>query len=172
MHKIISTIFFLWCTTQAAIGQRKGERITIDWPGEYNWKTVQQKHDENTQTSMIIPGNESVSAASIIGSLKAYQGVKVATVGDMIDHYKAGLDSGTTFTLIDKEQNTNYPWILFKVETPRTRQYPEAESDLYYVVQGKYALYENYVAIKEAQLSDEFVKKWKAVFMASKITTE
>jgi hypothetical protein len=172
MHKLIITIFFLWCTTQAVIGQRKGERISIDWPGEYNWKTVQQKHDENVQTSMIIPGNESVSTASLMGSLKAYRGVKIATIADMINHYKAGLDSGTTFTLIDKEQNTTYPWIIFKVETPATPKYPEAESDLYYVVQGKFALYENYVAIKEARLSDDFVKKWRAVFMTSQIITD
>ena len=172
LNRVSLLLFFLFCFGGQGIGQRKGERISIDWPGEYEWKTVQQTNDGNVQTSMIIPGNESVSTASIMGSLKAYQGVQVATIADISSHYKAGLDSGTTFTLIDKKQNTTYPWVIFKVETPRTQKYPEAESDLYYVVQGKYALYENYVAIKESRLSDDFVKKWKAIFMTSKIATE
>jgi hypothetical protein len=172
MHKLIITIFFLWCTTQAAIGQGKVEHIVISWPGEYNWKIVKQTHDENTQTSMIIPGNDSISNPSIIGSLTVYRGAKFSKLEDIITHYKAGLDSGSRLTPLERSQNTKYSWIIFKVETPANNKYAEPESDLYYVVQGKFGLYENFVGIKAATLSDEFVKKWTAVFMTGQITTE
>ena len=122
--------------------------------------------------SMIIPGGESVSSASIMGSLTTYQGTRIADVAAMINMYKGRLGVGTTFTLIAQQPDTAYPWIIFKVETPPTRDYPDAESDLYYVVQGKLALYENYVAIKAARLSPEFVDKWKAVFMTGRVITD
>jgi hypothetical protein len=172
MSKVTSLLFFLLFLSLSSISQRKAEHIVISWPGEYNWKIVQQANDENKQTSMIIPGDESPQTASIFGSLKAFRGVKYTNLEEIIDSYRARLDSGTTLTLIEKQQSAKYPWVLFKVETPVTNKYPEPESDLYYVVQGKFGLYENFVGIKAATLNSEFVKKWTAVFMTSKITTD
>jgi len=170
--KSILPLFILLLLRLAAIGQGRMEHIVIDWPGEYNWKIVKQKHDENTQTSMIIPGNDSISNPSIIGSLTVYRGAKFSTLENIISNYKTRLDSGSTLTLLERSLKIKYPWVIFKVETPPTTKYPEPESDLYYVVQGRFGVYENFVGIKAATLSDEFVKKWTAVFMTSQITTE
>lgn len=165
-------LFILLLLGVTAIGQGRTEHIDIDWPGEYNWKIVQQKHDENKQTSMIIPGNDSISNPSIIGSLTVYRGAKFSTFENIISNYKARLDSGSSLTPLERSQKTKYPWIIFKVETPATTKYPEPESDLYYVVQGKFGVYENFVGIKAATLSGEFVKKWTAVFMTAQIRIE
>ena len=165
-------LFILLFLRLTAIGQGRMEHIAIDWPGEYNWKTVKQKHVENKQTLMIIPGNDSISNPSIIGSLTVYRGVKFSALDNIISNYKARLDSGSNLTPLERLQKTKYPWIIFKVETPATTKYPEPESDLYYVVQGKFGLYENFVGIKAATLSDEFVKKWTAVFMTAQIRIE
>jgi hypothetical protein len=172
MIKAFSQLFCLLLLCLAAVCQGKTERIVINWPGEYNWKTVRQAHDENTQISMIIPGNDSIANPSVIGSLTVYRGTRYSNLERIVDNYKSRIDTGTTLTPIQKEQNAKYPWVIFKVETPATNKYPEPESDLYYVVQGKFGLYENYVGIKAARLSEDFVKKWTAIFMTSKITTD
>jgi hypothetical protein len=53
-----------------------------------------------------------------------------------------------------------------------TNKYPEPESDLYYVIQGEYGLYENYVAVKRPKLDDEFVSKWSDIFKTSELKIE
>jgi hypothetical protein len=172
MHKTIFTGFLLLGVTLAAIGQSRMEHIVIAWPAEYNWKTVRTTHHDNVRVSMIIPGSESAATASIMGSLTTYEGTTFADVAGILSYYKARIDAGTRLTVIGREQKTAYPWIIFKVETPASAKYPVAESGLYYVVQGKLALYENYVAIKADGLSDEFVKKWTGVFMTGKVVTD
>lgn len=158
--------------SQSASSQRKIEHIVIDWPGEYNWKIVQQGKSDEGMSTVIIPGNETVSTASIIGSLTVYKAAYFPNIDSIVINYKNRTDTGSTLTVIQTAPNGKYPWVIFKVETPKTDKYPEPESDLYYVVQGKYGLYENYVAIKKPMLSDDFVKRWTDVFKTSKIKIE
>jgi ABC-type metal ion transport system substrate-binding protein len=44
------------------------------------------------------------------------------------------------------------------------------ESQLWYVRQGKSALYINIIAMKEKKLEDDFVKEWTEVFKKSEVT--
>jgi hypothetical protein len=172
MKNTICCSLFLSFFFLPATGQKKTEYITIDWPGEYNWKILKKEDDQNKQITIIIPGKETASTASILGFLTAYKGVKIANTDDISKDYKSRLDTGSTLTVLDKEQTTKSLWIIFKVETPATNKYPEPESDLYYVVQGQYALYENYVAIKQPFLTPEFVNKWIAIFKTSRLKIE
>jgi len=77
MNRGMLLLLFLFFLTFECFSQQKAEHIVINWPEEYQWKIVKQTHDENTQTSMIIPGSDSISNPSIIGSLTAYRGAKV-----------------------------------------------------------------------------------------------
>ena len=43
------------------------------------------------------------------------------------------------------------------------------QSQLWYIRQGKTALYVNFIARKEAQLAEDFVAEWSAVFKASEV---
>src|ERR1700722_11122907 len=102
MNKVIFTVFVLLAISGAAISQGRTEHIDINWPGEYNWKTVRQTHHDNVQTLMIIPGSDSVSNASIIGSLTVFRGAKFSNIAEVIQNYRGRLDTGSTLTPLDK----------------------------------------------------------------------
>ncbi|HCN85120.1 MAG TPA: hypothetical protein DIT07_16105, partial [Sphingobacteriaceae bacterium] len=45
-------------------------------------------------------------------------------------------------------------------------------SRIYYIVQGDYSLYSNFISVKEKTLSPEFVNKWKIIFMKSELVSD
>jgi len=161
--------------------RRKQEEITIMWPSEYNWKVVQRTKTSEKGEVIIIPGNEKPQTASIIGTIRGYFNVYPGSLDSIIAMYRSQIDSGTVLTVLERgdsvewnggpEQgdSTERRWVIFKTETPVTNKYPIAESDLYYVQQGEYALYENYVAIKKPLLDPEFTERWVKVFKTAKI---
>jgi hypothetical protein len=144
--------------------QKKIENIKIDWPAEYKWQIINQSKNKSRQSVTLIPGYETVKNASIIGTMVAIKGVNYSDLDGLITHYKTSIDTGSKLTLLERNDTNQPHWIIFKVETPVTPKYPEPESDLYYVVQGEYALYENYVAIKKENISQDFIKRWSEIF--------
>ncbi len=164
---LVSIIFY----STSSIGQ-KVEQIIINWPPEYKWKIVNKESDSTHQLVTIIPGKQIVKNAQILGTLAAYSGVKYDSVNQIIDYYKAALDDGSILTVIEKQDTVRYHWVIFKIETPKTPKYPEPESDLYFIIQGDYALYANWVAIKKEVLDPDFIIKWTQVFKTFRIVIE
>jgi hypothetical protein len=172
MKKAFFTIFFVCSASISVLSQGKTEFIHIGWPEEYHWKVIQKNEDDEKLTSFIIPGKETPTTASILGSLTAYKGAKYSGLADIISNYRSRIDTGSMLTVVEKDSTGPNPWVIFKVETPANSKYPEPESDLYYVVQGKFALYENYVAVKKPSLGPDFVKEWVAVFKTAEVRIE
>jgi hypothetical protein len=163
--KPICISLFLLCSLQG-IAQKNVESLNTQWPAEYKWKTVQRTSSQ----IVIIPGDENITAASIIGVISARKGVKLPSVDSIISAYRSGLDSGSTLTVLDQSHDSTFLWVLFKVETPKTGKYPEPESDLYYIAQGDYALYDTHLAIKASSLPQDFIDKWSIILKGSKIS--
>jgi hypothetical protein len=163
------TVLFIFALPSTTHAQRKTEHLIIEWPAEYKWKIISRKDDSSESKTMIIPGYETTSNATLLGTIRVLKGARFDGFDMAMDYYKKGMDTGTTFTLLDSSSVTNHPWMIFKVETPITDKYPEPESDLYFVIQGEYAVYETYIAIKEPTLSKEFVDKWSAIFKTTRM---
>jgi hypothetical protein len=166
-----SVIFLLyWFLLKAsAQAQRPAEHITVNWPVEDQWKVVDRQNEKDITSLTIIPGRESAQTATIVGVMSAYKGMTTSGSADIITFFRKGLDSGSVLTVLEKWGSIKPHWVIFKVETPKTSKYPEPESDLYYCVQGDYALFEDHVAIKEPTLSHSFEQKWTAIFKAGKL---
>jgi hypothetical protein len=154
----------------SAKAQGSKEYISLDWPPEYKWKVVDRKNDKNTKCVTIIPGDETVKNATIVGNLTAYMGAHYEKPSDLVKIFSDALDAGAKLSVIDSSTVLPQIWVIFKVETPKTDKYPEPESDLYYVVQGQAAVYDNHVAIKEPFIKPDFEKKWIEVFKTAKIS--
>jgi hypothetical protein len=175
---VISTLLFGIADAQQ---KKKHEEIMIEWPSEYNWKVIQRTNTSGKAQVMIIPGNENPQTASIIGTIAGYFSVDAGSPDSVIAMYRSLIDSGTVLTVLERGDSVEMRggpkqadskercWVIFKTETSVTNKYPIAESDLYYVRQGEYALYENYVAIKKPSLDAEFTERWVKVFKTAKI---
>jgi hypothetical protein len=70
-------------------------------------------------------------------------------------------------TMIEKDIKSGSPWILFRIEAPKFNTSNVPESQLYYIIQGKRALYTNFVALRRPTLDVLFVEKWVKVFKNS-----
>lgn len=167
-------LFFCFALSLSFHGQAQGkqESLTTNWPPEYAWKVVQRQNEAAHSQIAIIPGNENTSSPSIIGVMAANKGLVCKNNDNMVAYFKNGMDEGSVLTVLDQSHDPSNLWVLFKVETPKTAKYPEPESDLYYVAQGQYALYDTHVAVKEAALSPAFIERWGSVLKASKITMQ
>lgn len=143
----------------------------IVWPEEYKWKIGSNQEDANIHMMELIPGAETLEQWSIMGtmmSVKGAKGVPVDKVMNVMYQQTRQNAPDAVLTLIEKNDTGKNHWILFKIEAPRFTNDVKPESQLYYVIQGESSLYSNFVAIKEATLSDEFSSKWVQIFKASK----
>jgi len=155
---------FIFIRTEA---QRSTEHVTIDWPEQYEWKVVGRQNKNNVSSLTIIPGKETVATASIVGVMSGYKGMRTSNTTQIVDVFRKGLDTCSVLTILKADDSAAHRWVIFKVETPKTDKYPEPESDLYYCIQGEYALFENHVAVKQPKLSPDFEQQWRKVFKES-----
>ncbi len=160
---IIATLVF---------GQVKTEYVKIDWPNEYNWKVGSDQENSSTHLIELVPAKENIDKWKIMGSMLSYKGVKnvpINSVPDMM--YKEAQKRATNpkLTIFEKDDQTKSPWVIFKIETAAFTENPQPESQLFYIIQGETALYINMVAVKEKELSNDFVNKWIKVFKASEL---
>ena len=146
------------------------ENLKIAWPGEIKWKIGSNQKSGNTRMVELIPENESMNNWTIIGTMVSIMGsTSVSEEKFMELTYNQTLKNApkAKLTMIEKGIKSGSPWILFRIESPSFNNSKIPESQLYYIIQGKQALYSNFVAVKQPSLGVLFVEKWVKVFKNS-----
>jgi len=64
--------------------------------------------------------------------------------------------------MIEKDEKSNCPWYIYKIESP-------TESQVWYAIQGKNEIYISFWAIKTAEIKSELQNKWVNIFKSSVI---
>ncbi|GAB3927795.1 hypothetical protein [Mucilaginibacter myungsuensis] len=172
MKNIFASILILMAGVSGVSAQPKNETLKIFWPEEYKWKIGSNQQSGTQQLVEIVPGNETINNWSIIGSMLVMKGVQMPITDAPNKLYLQTQKRAMNPKLTVLEQNTTmgYKWVLFKIESPSFVGNPKPESQLYYVVQGKSALFVNFVAIKQKQLPVAFLSKWSGIFKRSLLT--
>lgn len=75
-------------------------------------------------------------------------------------------------TFIEKDEKADYPWIIFTIEAPGFKNDKIPESQLWYIVQGKQALYTNFRAVKQSTVPADLKEKWIKFFKSGKIVNK
>jgi hypothetical protein len=167
------TILLLLCCMGAGLqAQPKQEVLKIFWPTEYKWKIGSNQQSDTQQMVELIPGNQTLQNWSIIGSMLVLKGARkpLAQIPPVLLAEMQKRAKDAKLMVIEQSQTNGYPWIMFKIQSSSFTDTHKPESQLYYVVQGKSALFINFVAIKEATLSPLFLEKWAVIFKKSKLT--
>jgi len=168
MTKLLLSFFILFSIPFLSFGQK--ESLKIHWPEEYNWKIGSNQEDESVHMLELIPEKETLHKWSIMGNMLSIKGVKDVPMDVVMNMmYQQAKENApkAILTLIEKNEEGDNHWVLFKLEAPNFKNDKKPESQLYYVVQGEQALYTNFVAIKNKNISDDFVKKWTEIFKKS-----
>lgn len=171
MKKIILSLFcaFVFNSLSAQ------ETLKIDWPSDYEWMLLSNHEDEKLQVLEIIPANQTKDDWNLLGQMTVVKGQTQITMDKakdlMFNQTKQNAPSAIA-TELERNEETEFPWILFKIECPKFNSDPNPESQLWYIVRTNNALYMNFVASKTDKLSPGFSDMWSHIFKQSQIVTE
>lgn len=152
--------------------QQVGESLMLDWPESENWKIGDDQENEQRHVLDLIHTNETIDQWTELGnmtSIKGVKGVPMDTVMNlMLDQAKL-ISPKAKLTFIEKDERAEYPWIIFTIESPSFKNDKTPESQLWYIVQGKQALYTNFRAVKQATVPAGLKDQWTKFFKTAKI---
>ncbi len=149
------------------------ESLSLIWPKNENWNIASNQENEQLVMVELLRNNETFENWTEFGSMISIKGAINVPMDNamkmMIDQAQKE-SRNAKLTFIEKDENCKFPWIFFKIETPKFISGDKRpESQLYYIVQGKNALYTNFRAVKEKQISKELEIKWVKFFKTGKI---
>ncbi|HOZ86617.1 MAG TPA: hypothetical protein PL029_02610 [Bacteroidia bacterium] len=153
--------------SSASLAQKKIESLKISWPEEYNWKTLASHDDKKTGLVEMIPAAEKPDKWTIFATMMSFKDVKIVSTNKVVQTYKESSrkeSPRTSLTVLENNDSAAHKYVIFKIETESFPEDPRPESQLYYSVQGESTLYVNFVAVREKELSGDFVSKWTKIF--------
>ncbi len=160
---------------QFCIGTTGKESLKLDWPADEKWKIANDQENAQQHMTEWLRGNETLENWTELGSMtaiKAVAGVRVdKAMNMMFDQAKLNAPE-SKLGFIEKDEKAEYPWIIFTIESPRFKNDNNPESQMWYIVQGKQALYTNFRAVKKATLPADLKTKWLNFFKTGKILVE
>ena len=139
------------------------EYLDFSWVDD--WQVAFQNEDDKMLVIQYIPPDQTLESWREIGTIQMIkmQDVRQYTPSDMMKiMYTQGLQQApkAKLTFIAKNDSTEYPWIQFKIEAPELKDIPEAESQLYHLVQGKETLFVVIWGIRRWEIYPEEEEKW------------
>ena len=148
------------------------EMLILDWPDSEHWKVGDDQENNTQHVVDLIHENETIEKWTELGnmtSMKGVTGVPMETAMNlMFDQAKKNAPK-SKLTFIDKDESAEFPWIIFTIEAPGFKNDKTPESQLWYIVQGKQALYTNFRAVKKAVISTEQKEQWTKFFKTAKV---
>ena len=155
--------------------QQIGESLMLYWPDNENWKVGDDQENAEQHVIDLIPSNETIDTWTELGNMTSIKGVKGVPVEKamelMFEQVKQNSPKAK-LTFIEKDEKAEYPWIIFTIEAPNFKNDKKPESQLWYIVQGKQALYTNFRAVKQATIPVNLKEKWTKFFKEGKITNK
>lgn len=152
-----------------------GESLMLYWPDEENWKVGSSQENESMAIIELIHADETLENWTEMGNMMSIKGVKNVPMDDamnlMFEQSKENSPKAK-LTFIEKDESVEYPWIIFTIECPSFKGDNTPESQLWYIVQGKTALYTNFRAVRKAEVPAELKEKWTQFFKTGKIVNE
>ena len=156
--------------------QLSGESLMLDWPDNENWKVGDDQENAQRHVIDLIHSNETIDNWTELGNMTSIKGITTKIPMDKAMSYifdKAKQESpNAKLTFIEKDENVEYPWIIFTIEAPGFKNDKRPESQLWYIIQGKQALYTNFRAIKQDRIPDDLKEKWTKFFKTGKIVSK
>lgn len=155
--------------------QQGGESLMLNWPDEENWKVGDDQENGTQHVLDLIHSNETIEKWTELGNMTSIKGVKGVPVDKAMElMYEQSKKEApkAKLTFIEKDENAEYPWIIFTIESPSFKNDKTPESQLWYIIQGKQALYTNFRAVKQATISTELKDKWIKFFKTGKIVNK
>jgi|GEM_PF-512297 len=160
-----------FCKDKEFAAQGK-ESLNFEWEETDGWKIASNQENEQMIMIELLKNNETLENWTEIGTMQTLKGLTGVPLDEVMNlMYQQALTacSGAKLTFIEKDESASTPWILFTIECAAYEVDNTAESQLWYVVQGKTALFTNFRAIKKSKLSKDILTEWIPFFKSGEI---
>lgn len=152
--------------------QQGGESLLLHWPEGENWKMANSQENDQMAVIELLRNNETFENWTEIGTMQSIKGAVNVPMDEtkkmMTDEVKKDCPDAT-ITVIEKNENTEFPWIIFSIECTTHKSSGLPESQVWYIIQGKDALYLNFRAIKKGSIPEQTKTKWVNFFKTGKV---
>jgi len=152
--------------------QQQEESLMLYWPESENWKVGDDQENSAQHVLDLIHTNETIDNWTELGNMSSIKGVTGVPMDKAMNlmFEQAKLNSPKAkLIFIEKDESVEYPWIIFTIEAPSFKNDKTPESQLWYIVQGKQALYTNFRAVKQATIPVDLKENWITFFKTGKI---
>jgi len=151
------------------------ESLLLDWPSKDKWKVVNNQENEGVSIVELVHEGETLEKWNEKGTMMSFKGIINTPVdAAMNSMYGSAQEDAINPKLIfiEKNDTAKRPWIIFKIESAKNKKDNHPESELWFVIQGRDALFTNSIAIKKKVIPEDLKKKWIAFFKTSKLVYE
>jgi tetratricopeptide (TPR) repeat protein len=151
---------------------QQGESLVLDWPIAENWKITYQSSKDNKNVYLLARANETSKNWTESAGMMSVMGVTGVDLPKEMMNMFVNTQGGSTkanFTFIDKDLDANYPWIMFIIETINNKECQCYESQFWYILQGKQAVYSCFRSVRGSTFTAAQKDKFKKFFKTSKI---
>ena len=151
--------------TIGLLGQNT-ESIKLDWKQKEGWKVAFEQEEQGNSITEFVQKREKLknwTELISVQKLNIPNASEIPLEALMNSGYAEAMKNApeAKLTLIDKNEESEYPWIEYKVEVPQYLNDPNPESQFFHVVQGKYSIFLIWWAVKKDKINDKEISEWK-----------
>lgn len=141
------------------------ESLALDWPDEENWQLANRQQEKIMTMLELTRNGETVENWSELGTMISYNGVSGMSMDAAMELFlKTAKQQSPNVkqSLVEKNENTKYPWVIFKMEYAGSKD--SSESQLWYVTQGNKTLFAAFRAIRKNEIPNSKLAEWIKFF--------
>jgi len=149
------------------------ESLRLDWPESEDWHVAHQQENEQIKMVELVRGTETLENWSELGTMMVYKNIPRSLNMPLEKSMEIIYESSrkdcpdSKVTMIEKNEQAEYPWIIFKLECPNKR----SESQIWHAVQGTDELFVSFRAVKAPSISTDLQDTWVAFFKTAQVVT-
>jgi hypothetical protein len=141
----------------------KSELVKINWPKAEKWHIADEQKSASQTMIELLKGSETFDNFTEIGTTYIFRGSMYIPIKDKIEELYNRVRknaSSAKKTMLEKDEKTNCPWYIYKIESP-------TESQVWFAVQGKNEIYISFWATRSSHIKSELQDKWVEIFKSS-----
>lgn len=172
MKKLFTIIILFLALTSSlqTIAQTKGQSdfVKINWPKAEKWHIADQQKSDSQTMIEFLKGSETFDNFSEIATTYIFRGSMYVPITDKMEELYNRIKKNAPSakkTMIDKDEKSNCPWYIYKIESP-------TESQVWFAVQGKNEIHVSFWATRSGEIKSELQDKWVKIFKSSEINCE
>ncbi len=152
--------------------QQTKESFVLNWPEYENWKIAGRQENNEMIFVELLKNDETFDNWTEIGTMQTVKGAMNNNLDELMNilYEETKINcSKAVLTPLEKDENDEFPWIIFTIECESYNNTEAPESDFYYLIQGNKSLYVNFIGIKIAKIPNDKKEKWNEFFKSGKI---